>query len=815
MRRLVRLPLLAIALFAWGGCNDPGDPDPVTGSLQLSIGGLPDTIDAAITLTGPNGYSAPVTRAQTLASLIPGTYTIAANQVVTGVATFVPAFQSLVVNVGANALSQAAVIYSVTTGSIAISVTGTPIDVPWKVLVAGPAGYRDSVSTNRTLGNLVPGIYFVSATEVRKGLSVYAPRQAEFPVTIPASITPANAVVTYSLITGTLSLHVNGLASGTSGNVNIAGPSGYSVSETSSVTLEGLRQGLYEISASAVGTGAAEQVPTPLKQNLVVIPGSTSVVSVNYRLLNPPAGVNFAIDAVHLQQVVQTYGGAVPTVAGRDALLRVFVRASEPNVASPAVRVRLYDGLQLLATHSVPAAAAGVPTVVEEGQLAASWNLPISGSMIRPGLRILTDVDPQNVIAESDENDNVWPSSGSPLAIDVRTVPPLNVRLVPVTQSATGLTGNITIANLAQYEAAARQLLPISGLTMDVRSPFTTNAPALDPTDANGAWVQVLSELNALRTAEGNAAHYYGVVKVPYPSGTIGISYLPSFVALGFDSLPKAAPTFVHELGHNFGRLHSRGCGAGGPDANYPYQNGVIGVFGIDVSTGTLIPPSTPDIMSYCDGRWISDYTYSGIMGFRASQTSATSSIAAAQASRPGLLLWGRVGAKEIVLEPAYEINAPAKLPATRGPHRIEIFGESGEVLFGLSFVGDRTVDAPGGVEEHFAFVVPLDSLGGRIPAQLRMVAAGRTATRTSPTARTADQLANLFAPVAQRLTGSRVRLRWTDAPGRGILIRNAATGAILSFASGGVADVVTTGSQLDLTFSDGVRSVRRSVLVR
>ncbi|MGH8527153.1 MAG: hypothetical protein ACREXY_23990, partial [Gammaproteobacteria bacterium] len=248
---------------------------------------------------------------------------------------------------------------------------------------------------------------------------------------------------------------------------------------------------------------------------------------------------------------------------------------------------------------------------------------------------------------------------------------------------------------------------------------------------------------------------------------------------------------------------------------NYPYQNGVIGVYGIDTSTGTLIPPSTPDIMGYCDGRWISDYTWSGILGFRASQLSVAASIAAARTSRPGLLVWGRVGAKEVVLEPAYEINAPVKLPATRGPHRIELLGESGEVLFATSFVGDRTVDAPRGVEEHFAFVVPLDALGGRAPARLRLLAAGRIATRASLPGRPAQELANLFVPVAQRLTGSRVRLLWTDAPGRGILIRNAATGAILSFAKGGIAEVSTTGGELDLTFSDGVRSVRRSVLVR
>ena len=542
------------------------------------------------------------------------------------------------------------------------------------------------------------------------------------------------------------------------------------------------------------------------------MPGAVSLVTVNYALSTPPPGLNLAIDAVHVQQVVQTYGGAVPTIAGRDALLRVFVRASEPNVASPSVRVRLYDGTQLLSTTSIPAAAPGVPTTIDESALTRSWNLPLGANLVRPGLRVLVDLDPDNAVSETIETDNTWPSAGTPLALDVRAVPPLAVRMVPVTQSATGLTGDITTASLSSYADLARKLLPVSSLTIDVRLPYTSNGPPLQDNDVNGGWPQLLSELNALRTAEGAQAHYFGVVKTTYTFGVAGISYLPSFVALGWDKIPHAFGTFVHELGHNFGRLHSRSCGAGGPDASYPYPNGIIGVYGYDVAAARLLGPSTPDIMGYCDDRWISDYNYMGILGFRATQS--LPSLAGANAVEDGLLIWGRITPSGLVLEPSFEVRAPARMPAAPGPHRVELVGDSGRILVGLSFHGEPTVDSPAGEEEHFAFVIPLRMLKGVQPTSVRLSSGSRRSELTT-SFRTRDQLPTDFAPIARRLSASRLRVVWTDAPGRGLLIRDARTGTILSFARGGVADLLSSSTQLDLTFSDGVRSSRRSVQVR
>ncbi len=154
--------------------------------------------------------------------------------------------------------------------------------------------------------------------------------------------------------------------------------------------------------------------------------------SVGAAFLPSDAPLNLTIDGLYLTQAVQNYAGTVALVTNRDALLRVFVKASGQNGAAPLVRARLYENGTLFATHTLPAPAAGVPTSIDEGALSSSWNLLLPASEIRPGLSILADVDPDGLIAESNDGDNSYPVKGVPLALDVRTPSSFDVTFVPV-----------------------------------------------------------------------------------------------------------------------------------------------------------------------------------------------------------------------------------------------------------------------------------------------------------------------------------------------------------------------------------------------
>jgi hypothetical protein len=74
--------------------------------------------------------------------------------------------------------------------------------------------------------------------------------------------------------------------------------------------------------------------------------------------------------------------------------------------------------------------------------------------------------------------------------------------------------------------------------------------------------------------------------------------------------------TFAHETGHANGSSHMPGCGAAGPDNNYPYVGmgfvaGDMGVNGYSLSFNAFKPKMMfRELMSYCRPRWISDYVW-------------------------------------------------------------------------------------------------------------------------------------------------------------------------------------------------------------
>ena len=74
----------------------------------------------------------------------------------------------------------------------------------------------------------------------------------------------------------------------------------------------------------------------------------------------------------------------------------------------------------------------------------------------------------------------------------------------------------------------------------------------------------------------------------------------------------------LHEVAHNHGRNHSpcvQGGTISGVDQNYPYDGGIIGVFGYDSDADELISPDdATDLMGYCNQQWLSDYTYGGLI---------------------------------------------------------------------------------------------------------------------------------------------------------------------------------------------------------
>jgi hypothetical protein len=343
-------------------------------------------------------------------------------------------------------------------------------------------------------------------------------------------------------------------------------------------------------------------------------------------------------------------------------------------------------------------------------------------------------------------------------------------------------------------------MFPISTYSADVRGLFTTSAPVLERDDSNGSWTRIINELNTLRLAEATQRHYIGVLRIPYPSGIVGLGFLPGKTLLTWDHSTGAPGTIAHELGHNWGRAHAPCGGPNGVDPAYPYPNARIGVYGFDIVSRQVVDALTRDVMSYCSPDWVSDYTYEGVLNFRGS--SQASSSASVQSS---LMVWGRMEGAKLVLEPAFLADTRPVLPAKPGRYRLQGLDASGAEVFSLSFDPDRVGDAAGDVRQ-FGFAVPMDQSAASRIVTLRLSGNG-----TEIRASASREVAQITARTEQ---SGRVRLAWNDDAYPMLVVRDPDTREILTFARGGSVSVPTGKKLLDITVSNSVSSTRLRIAV-
>jgi len=614
-----------------------------------------------------------------------------------------------------------------------------------------------------------------------------------------------------------IALSVTGLPLGALPTITVTGPGDYSRSVRGSETLTDLAPGHYTVSAEQTSANGHIYEPTPASQGLDVSASSTPVKSTIAYALVGSTSLDLTVPAAYLVQSVQVPDGSIPLVAGRDAIARVFVVANQANGLTPTLRLRLYQGSTLVGTFTGQPLSRSVPQQFDEGSLNTSWNVKIPGSLIQPGISLLADVDPDDEIAETDKGNNSFPRSGAPAPLTVAALPPYSVRFVPIYQATNGFVGDVTTATAPSFVNMARQLHPIPSVDAEVRAQYTTQTLVSDANFGAG-WSQILSEMAALRVADGSARYYFGVVHVGYDNGIAGIAYIGAPEAVGWDDGDSRALVLAHEVGHNWGRKHAPCGGASDPDPNWPiatHPGGEIGVYGLDVSTGSLKVPAYTDIMGYCAYRWISDYMYRGVFQFRKASLSILGNVAAAERC---LLVWGQISKGRAVLEPAFELETRPVLPARAGPYTVSATGESGASLFSVSFDGDEVADLPegAGTTRHFAFCIPLRTAGA--VRELRLRGAGIAASRATlaPSTTTGGGAVggpggaspiDAAAVSISRPAAGHVRLTWNADRYPMLLVRDSASGDVLAFARSG--DItLPTGKSLALTLSDGVRSV-------
>ena len=123
--------------------------------------------------------------------------------------------------------------------------------------------------------------------------------------------------------------------------------------------------------------------------------------------------VNLDIAGMYVVQSVQQADGRIPLVANRQAVARVFVRGSRLGMGVVQVRLRVLEGNTLIGAFN----ATATPTSSLD-ESCCSADFPLTAAMVKAGVSLLADVDPNNIVAESNETDNLYPGTGT-MALNV------------------------------------------------------------------------------------------------------------------------------------------------------------------------------------------------------------------------------------------------------------------------------------------------------------------------------------------------------------------------------------------------------------
>ena len=404
----------------------------------------------------------------------------------------------------------------------------------------------------------------------------------------------------------------------------------------------------------------------------------------------------------YLTQAAQSLEYPVPLVAGEAALLRVFVTAArEVDATLPPVRATFYrDGTEVH-TAEIDGRAASIPWQVNEGDLSASANAQVPGSVVMPGTEMVVEIDPDQTLDPALGVGVRLPETGRTL-LNVRSVPPFDLTLIPFLwtedpdSSVLAVTDGLSPAS--DLFRLTRDLLPVRDFRLTVHEPVWTS---VDPT--SDADAELFPETDLIYAMEGASGYYMGIFRSEGASGLRGIANRPGYTSLSI----LDGNVIAHELGHNLSLAHAPACGPGQLDPHYPYEDGSIGVWGYDFLNEQLVSAVTSDLMSYCRPQWISDYSFAKALGYRSAAEAPRRAAAKSSSPPRGLLLWGGLSEDgELFLEPAFVVRAASFPPRMDGPYRITGEDEDGDEVFSRSFgIPERGCGARGGA---FAFILPV-----------------------------------------------------------------------------------------------------------
>lgn len=457
----------------------------------------------------------------------------------------------------------------------------------------------------------------------------------------------------------------------------------------------------WKITDTTIAQVARDGTMTAVGGGEVVVGVEVAGMAAATRFRMNPSEVLLSLGAAYVNQVAQNRRATVSLVPGRPALIRVFVIGDQTSYYHPSVRVTLFQGDEEVYQEVFPPRGDSTSKTIVESNLEDSHNGFVPGHLIRPGVGMVIELDPEGVVPLAPGSQTRYPETGT-MALDVIEPPMLRQIFVPTIAAFTpdrgvhGWTDGLTPDS--RQLGMTRTLLPVETMEVEIHEDYSTGADLRTP----GGWQQWIQEMRVLYEQEDRRGYYYGVVRINGAAyGGLGYIGFPVSVGLTSDYI------YAHELGHNMNLLHAPCGGAGGPDLRYPHAGGSIGIWGYDAVEDRLVDPNVyNDVMGYCSRRWISDYHFSKALDHRLAGDGGVvldAEPAADGAAGEMLVIWGHIHDGQVTLDPAFVVDGQSALPETDGPYRVEGIGVDGRSEFSLSFSPTPLEHGGGG----FVFFVP------------------------------------------------------------------------------------------------------------
>ena len=447
----------------------------------------------------------------------------------------------------------------------------------------------------------------------------------------------------------------------------------------------------------------------------------------------PGANIAFTNPPVEITQVVQDVNNSIPLVADKPTAGRVSVKTTGVTTAQPVVEY-LYGRRGNADLPGSPLAQLiYAPTTVTRGNLQDSGNFLLPPSWTQSGEAA--------VHAEaSDYNGHDIVSTPEVLLTYQPKAVPVYWMIQENMAAPNAVPDLPAQATLDSYTSYVRTVFPVPDVTF-VQKPWTVLG-ALNGMNLTNNVAAVQAYYAASAAVYWNAILQNKVPPFALPDMIFGAANVggglsdPTWYnngagrAAAGGSATSGEGVAAHEFNHDLDRTsagtwghHVGACNAAGPDPNWPnspQSDPAIKEYGFDTrlpwqntaSKKTVVPPTFPDLMSYCQSgllptKWVSPYRYKAWFGsanFPAS-LSLNSATAIAQSS---LYISGEIKNNGTgALDPVKFAGGMPITPSPAGAYTVQVFYAGGSVeshSFDVSFVdseGDPISQVP------FNFVLP------------------------------------------------------------------------------------------------------------